>query len=193
MRRIVTQFNKFLTALFCLSLPVLAQQAATHREIVVSIPDRKLALLEDGELLAIYPVAVGAHNSPSPTGDFTIVNRLENPAYYHPGVVVEPGEDNPLGTRWMGLSEKGFGIHGTNMPWTIGQAASHGCIRMDRNDLEELFAMVQVGDTVHILAQPDDDTAAIFTEPDDEDDDQAIASTDATDQPTQSAAEPATR
>jgi lipoprotein-anchoring transpeptidase ErfK/SrfK len=193
MRQIVTQCSKFIAALFCLSLPVVAQQAVIHREIVVSIPDRRLALLENGEVLRVYAVAVGAHSSPSPTGDFSIVNRLENPTYYHPGEVVEPGDDNPLGTRWMGLSQKGFGIHGTNMPWTIGQAASHGCIRMDRDDLEELFAMVHVGDTVHIVPRPDEQTAAIFAAPEDQAEEETTAATATTDRSPQSAAEPATR
>lgn len=193
MRRIVTQFNQLLI-LFLLALPVLAQQPSTQREIVVSIPDRKLALIENGEVLRVYPVAVGASVSPSPTGEFTIVNRLENPTYYHPGIVVEPGDDNPLGTRWMGLSLKGFGIHGTNMPWTIGQAASHGCIRMDRDDLEELFSLVRVGDPVRIVRDPDAETAGLFTEEVDQTEEDLLLATVSTDDPsTQPANEAATR
>ena len=193
MRRIVTQFNQLLI-LFLLALPVLAQQPSTQREIVVSIPDRKLALIENGEVLRVYPVAVGASVSPSPTGEFTIVNRLDNPTYYHPGIVVEPGDDNPLGTRWMGLSLKGFGIHGTNMPWTIGQAASHGCIRMDRDDLEELFSLVRVGDPVRIVRDPDAETAGLFTEEVDQTEEDILLATVSTDDPsTQPANEAATR
>ena len=71
-------------------------------------------------------VAVGAAVSPSPTGAFKIVNRIPRPTYYHPGKVIGPGKSNPLGTRWLGLSIKGFGIHGTNVPRSIGRAASHG-------------------------------------------------------------------
>src|SRR5205085_10853508 len=117
-----------------------------------------------------YQVAVGAEVSRSPEGDFTVVNRLENPTYYAPGKIIGPGKENPLGTRWMGLSTKGFGIHGTNVPNSIGKAASHGCIRMRQHDLEELFAMVQVGDQVMFrdvqltalltpLTQPNDEPA----------------------------------
>jgi lipoprotein-anchoring transpeptidase ErfK/SrfK len=192
MRRIVTQFNQTLM-LFLLAIPVLAQQLSTKREIVVSIPDRKLALIEDGEVLRVYPVAVGASISPSPTGEFTIVNRLENPTYYHPGIVVEPGDDNPLGTRWMGLSLKGFGIHGTNMPWTIGQAASHGCIRMDRDDLEELFSLVRVGDQVRIVRDPDAETAALFSDDPDQSEEDILLATVSVDASTQPADEAATR
>jgi hypothetical protein len=91
---------------------------------------------------------VGAEVSRSPEGDFTVINRLENPTYYRPGKVIGPGKENPLGTRWMGLSKKGYGIHGTNEPASIGKAASHGCIRMRQRDLEELFTMVHMGDKV---------------------------------------------
>jgi lipoprotein-anchoring transpeptidase ErfK/SrfK len=132
-----------------------AQQSAPQtvaskgqRQIVVSLPDKQLALLEDGKVLKTYKVAVGAEVSRSPEGDFTVINRLENPGYYKPGKVIGPGKDNPLGTRWMGLSKKGYGIHGTNEPGSIGKAASHGCIRMRQRDLEELFKMVSVGDKV---------------------------------------------
>ena len=106
--------------------------------------------LEDGKVLKTYKVAVGADVSRSPEGDFTVVNRIENPTYYAPGKVIGPGKENPIGTRWMGLSKKGYGIHGTNVPSSIGKAASHGCIRMRKHDLEELFAMVQVGDKVEL-------------------------------------------
>ena len=123
------------------------------RLIVVSIPDRKLALIEDGEVVRVYPVAVGARVSESPNGEFTIVNRITNPTYYHPGKVIGPGPENPIGTRWIGLSQPHYGIHGTNEPQSIGKAASHGCIRMARRDLEELFTLVRVGDTVEIVGE----------------------------------------
>src|SRR3954468_1157532 len=128
--------------------PIASQRTAGQRQIVVSLPDKQLALLEDGKVLKSYKIAVGAEVSRSPEGEFTVINRLENPTYYAPGKVIAPGKENPLGTRWMGLSKKGFGIHGTNMPSSIGKAASHGCIRMRQRDLEELFKMVSVGDKV---------------------------------------------
>lgn len=139
-----------------------AQAQQAKREIVVSIPDRKLALLEDGEVVKVYPVAVGKASTPSPTGDFAIVNRLTSPTYYHKGQVIPPGAANPLGTRWIGLNQKGYGIHGTNAPRSIGKAASHGCIRMAKADLEELFTMVRPGDMVSIRSERDERTAQIF-------------------------------
>jgi len=135
---------------------------ADTRQIVVSVPDRKLALIQNGEVKKIYSVAVGKDTTPSPTGSFTIVNRLTNPTYYHKGQVIPQGPQNPIGTRWIGLSQKGYGIHGTNAPHSIGKAASHGCIRMGRRDLEELFELVRPGDVVDIRAERDTQTAAIF-------------------------------
>ncbi len=134
-----------------------------HREVIVSLQDRRMAVMEEGHVVKLYVVAVGASISPSPEGDFGIVNRVENPTYYHPGKVIGPGTQNPLGTRWMGLSKTGFGIHGTNQPESIGKAASHGCIRMKQQDLEELFAMLRVGDQVHIHGQRDAQVVTIFS------------------------------
>jgi L,D-transpeptidase catalytic domain len=132
------------------------------RRIVVSIPDRKLALLEDGRVVKIYDVAVGAQVSPSPSGEFQIAQRLSNPTYYKPGVVIGPGPGNPLGTRWMGLNVKGFGIHGTNRPSSVGKNASHGCIRLKNSDVEDLFARVRVGDRVSLLAERTEEVAQLF-------------------------------
>src|SRR5690349_9213668 len=73
--------------------------APVTRRIVVSIPDRKLALLENDQVVSLYPVAVGAAASPSPVGTFTIVSRVSNPTYYRPGKIIEPGSANPVGTR----------------------------------------------------------------------------------------------
>ena len=129
---------------------------------VVSIPDRKLALMEENRVVKIYDVAVGAPASPSPSGEFQITERLENPAYYSPGVVIEPGAGNPLGTRWMGLNIKGFGIHGTNSPDSIGHNASHGCIRLRNREVEELFVRLRVGDRVSVIAERSDEVAQIF-------------------------------
>ena len=135
---------------------------ATVHFVLVSIPDRKLALIENGKVIRIYRVAVGKSSTPSPTGSFRIVNRVSNPTYYHKGNVIAAGKGNPVGTRWMGLSAKGYGIHGTNQPSSIGKAASTGCIRMGQSDLEELFERVSVGDAVEIRAERDEQAAKIF-------------------------------
>jgi len=138
------------------------ESTRVQRNVLVSIPDRKLAVLEDGKVIRTFPVAVGAVVSPSPVGKFEIINRITNPTYYHEGVVVPPGANNPVGPRWVGLSQKGYGIHGTNAPRSIGKAASHGCIRLNNNDIKEFFLLVEVGDTVEIRAERDEQIAQIF-------------------------------
>jgi len=137
-------------------------QQKVERRLVVSIPDHKLAVVENGTVVKTYSVATGAPESPSPTGTFRIVNRLVDPTYYAPGKVIGPGAANPLGNRWLGLDLKGFGLHGTNQPKSIGKSASHGCIRIGRRDLEELFVRVRVGDVVEIHGERDETVAAIF-------------------------------
>jgi lipoprotein-anchoring transpeptidase ErfK/SrfK len=138
------------------------RQSAGPRRIVVSIPDRKLAILESGKVIRIYPTAVGAPASPSPAGKYTIVTRLTEPTWYGKGKIVGPGKNNPLGTRWLGLSVAGYGIHGTNVPASIGHNASHGCIRMRNRDVEELFEMVSVGDAVELHGERTAELDEIF-------------------------------
>jgi len=132
------------------------------RRIVVSIPDRKAALVEQHSVVRVYPVAVGAPGSPTPTGEFKIVTRIPHPTYYAPGVVLGPGKRNPLGTRWLGLNRKGYGIHGTNVPRSIGRRASHGCVRMRNRDVEELFAKVAEGDVVELHGERNARVKEIF-------------------------------
>ena len=135
---------------------------AVVRRIVVSIPDRKLAVVENNEVVQLFAVAVGAAVSPSPTGTFTIVNRVANPTYYHSGTVIAPGPRNPIGTRWIGLSQKGYGIHGTDQPSSIGYAKSHGCIRLRNQDVERLFERVRPGDVVELHAERTPETDHLF-------------------------------
>jgi len=142
-----------------------APEVQTGRVIVVSIQDRKLALVEDGQVKKVYTVAVGKPSTPSPEGTFTIARRVVNPIYHHGDRTVAPGPKNPVGSRWMGLSKAGYGIHGTNEPNSIGKAASHGCIRMAKADVEEFYELVAVGDQVEIVDKPDQQTARFFAPP----------------------------
>jgi len=139
-----------------------ASAAHSRRVVVVSIPDRKLAVVADGSVIVTFSVAVGAVTSPSPTGSFQIVSRVAHPTYYRPGMVIPSGKDNPVGTRWLGISQKGYGIHGTNAPKSVGHAASHGCIRLRNRDMEQLFTMLRVGDVVEIRGERDEQIAQIF-------------------------------
>jgi lipoprotein-anchoring transpeptidase ErfK/SrfK len=136
---------------------------AIVRRVVVSIPDRKLAVVENNVVVQVFAVAVGAPNTPSPTGTFTIVNRVVNPTYYHPGTVIASGPQNPVGTRWIGLNQKGYGIHGTDQPSSIGYAQSHGCIRLRNADVERLFERVRPGDVVELHGERTPELNQLFT------------------------------
>ena len=156
-----TQIAMFALAIVATSRSGLAAEreaavpmAPVARRVVISLPDRQLAVIENDRVVRLYPVAVGAVKSPTPRGTFTIVNRISNPTYYRRGNVIGPGVSNPLGTRWLGLSVKGYGIHGTDEPRSIGHARSHGCVRMHNRDVEELFALVRTGDIVELHDEP---------------------------------------
>jgi len=131
--------------------------ARTAGKIVVIEHLFKLNLYLDGKLFKQYPVAVGQSAYPTPTGEFVITEKVENPTWTPPNSpwaagleAIPPGVNNPLGTRWIGTSASLVGIHGTNEDWTIGTAASHGCIRMHISDVEALYPHVTVGMPVEI-------------------------------------------
>ena len=139
-----------------------AEGGQRDRMVLVSLVDRKLAVIDNGVVIATFQVAVGAKVSPSPSGEFTVVSRVTNPTYYHRGTVIPSGQNNPVGTRWVGLNLKGYGIHGTNAPGSIGHAASHGCIRLRNRDMERLFTMLRIGDVVQIHGERDEQVAQVF-------------------------------
>jgi lipoprotein-anchoring transpeptidase ErfK/SrfK len=154
----MTQTERYLirvavTAMIVTAEALSEERRISGRRIVVNIPDRRLMLIEGGEVVKTYAVAVGTPATPTPSGTFQVVTRVTNPAWYRPGKVVPPGPSNRLGPRWIGLSRKGYGIHGTDSPRSIGRAKSHGCVRMRNADVEELFELVQVGDVVELQTE----------------------------------------
>lgn len=105
-----------------------------------------------------FPIAVGQPAYPTPTGRYQIITMQKNPTWFPPNSPwaaglgpIPPGVSNPLGTRWMGTSAPGIGIHGTPIPGSIGTAASHGCIRMRIPDAEYIYGHVHVGTPVIIV------------------------------------------
>jgi lipoprotein-anchoring transpeptidase ErfK/SrfK len=106
-----------------------------------------------------FTVATGQKVYPTPLGKFQIVSMWKNPWWTPPASPwaagekpVPPGPGNPLGTRWMGISSPGVGIHGTPDAASLGYSASHGCIRMAIPQAEWLFDHVAVGTPVYIVA-----------------------------------------
>jgi lipoprotein-anchoring transpeptidase ErfK/SrfK len=126
--------------------------------VVIDRSANRLALHTAARKRTVLPVATGQPSYPTPLGEFRIVSKQLNPWWYPPDSEwarglspVPPGPGNPLGTRWMGLSAPGVGIHGTPDAASIGYSASHGCIRMQIPDAEWLFERVSIGTTVFIV------------------------------------------
>ncbi len=128
--------------------------------IVIHRGINRLYLYNGTRLARVFPVATGQAQWPTPLGHFEIVVKQKNPWWFPPtqdswaagAQPVPPGPGNPLGTRWMGLSAPGVGIHGTDEPWSIGHSESHGCIRMQVPSAEWLFNRVRIGTPVFIIS-----------------------------------------
>lgn len=123
---------------------------ATYK-ILVDKSQNLLMLLADDDVLKVYRVSTGENNC-TPTGTFKIVNKIVDPVWYTQKAVV-PAEspDNILGSRWLGLSAPGYGIHGTTESETIGRQATKGCVRMTNSDVEEVYIIVPAGTEVTIV------------------------------------------
>jgi lipoprotein-anchoring transpeptidase ErfK/SrfK len=147
-----------------LTLPVKRVAAKTTRTgfgaVIVIHRGRNLLRLYHGDRpWRAFAVATGRSAYPTPLGRFEIVVKWRNPWWYPPSSdwargldPVPPGPGNPLGTRWLGLSAPGIGIHGTPDDASIGYSASHGCIRMHVPQAEWLFEHVDIGTTVFVVA-----------------------------------------
>jgi lipoprotein-anchoring transpeptidase ErfK/SrfK len=125
--------------------------------VVIRRGVNELRYYRGAQLLRKFGVATGQSVYPTPTGTFSIVDMQLNPWWRPPDSAwargkqpIPPGPGNPLGTRWMGLSAPGVGIHGTPDDASIGYSASHGCIRMHIPDAEWLFHHVKLGTPVVI-------------------------------------------
>lgn len=133
-------------------------QASYSSIIVIRRGSHTLSLYRRTAFVRRLGVAVGQPVFPTPIGRFSVVIKARNPWWNPPDSAwaeglepVPPGPGNPLGTRWMGLSAPGVGIHGTPDAASIGYSASHGCIRMRIPDAEWLFGRVSVGTPVFIV------------------------------------------
>lgn len=123
--------------------------------LVVDLSDRKVNIYQDNQLKASYPVAVGQEGWQTPTGSFQVLQMQKNPVWRHPitNQIVPPGLNNPLGVRWIGFwwdERHSIGFHGTNQKEGVGQAISHGCLRMRNQDIEALYELVTIGTSVTI-------------------------------------------
>ncbi|MFB2892265.1 L,D-transpeptidase [Aerosakkonemataceae cyanobacterium BLCC-F50] len=119
----------------------------------IKLQERRVYVYRDNQVKTSFPVAIGKPGWETPTGKFQIIQMVKDPAWQHPwnGKVFPPGPNNPLGVRWIGFWTDGkntIGFHGTPNERVMGQAVSHGCVRMRNRDVVALFELVQVGTTV---------------------------------------------
>ena len=152
------------------SKPSLAPPVVTS--LVLDRRHRLLTVFENGQERRRFPVAVGMPGWETPVGRFQVLEKTVNPIWEHPekGTHTPSGPANPLGSRWIGfyqdcrgrrgwdgqqmLDVKGCvvaGFHGTPNRWTVGQAVSHGCVRLFDEDVRELFDLVTIGTPVTVL------------------------------------------
>ncbi|BAQ64767.1 L,D-transpeptidase [Geminocystis sp. NIES-3709] len=125
-------------------------------KVVLRLGAKQVQVYEQDQLVASYPVAVGKKGWETPQGQFQIIQMIENPSWENPwtGKISPPGPNNPLGERWIGFwsDDKNFiGFHGTSGEHLIGQAVSHGCVRMKNSDIKELFKLVSLGIPVTVV------------------------------------------
>ena len=147
--------------------------AVEPRGIVLNIGTRRLYYFPppvEGEMPRVltYPIGIGRIGWETPVGGTTVVSKARDPHWWPPASVrrehaemgnplpqvVEPGPDNPLGTRVLKLDMPGYLIHGTNQPYGVGMRVSHGCVRLYPENIESLYELIEVGETVTIVNEP---------------------------------------
>jgi L,D-transpeptidase ErfK/SrfK len=122
-----------------IEIPGLQDPTSIPFTIRVSLGQRRLTLVNNGRIVKTFPIAVGKMLTLTPLGEYVIVNR-------------EPNPGGPYGVMWLSLSRRGYGIHGTNNPSSIGKAVSAGCIRMHNHDVLDLASRVPNG--TRVVIQP---------------------------------------
>lgn len=131
-------------------------EVAPHNtNLIIKLSDRRVYLYRNNILLASYPIAIGKAGWETPVGNYKVIEMQRDPAWQHPwtGKIIPPGAENPLGARWIGFWTDGknfIGFHGTPQEKLIGQAVSHGCVRMRNKDILSLYAQVDVGTPVTV-------------------------------------------
>lgn len=145
----------------------LIPDAAVPGQVVVNVPQRMVFIRSETEVVA-YPIAVGRSTWQTPLGSFTVIRKQQDPAWHPPDSIraesaraghtlprmVPAGPDNPLGRFWIGLSLASIGLHGTPVQSSIYQSATHGCLRLQRNPIEDLYARVSLGTRGQIIYEP---------------------------------------
>ena len=132
-----------------------SQLPKSSAKLIIALSDRQVQIYREQQFVTSYPIAIGQAGWETPLGSFYVVEMQRDPKWQHPitGEVIPPGSANPLGKRWIGFLADGrahIGFHGTNQEELIGQAVSHGCIRMRNRDVIAMYDQVTLGTPVEV-------------------------------------------
>jgi L,D-transpeptidase ErfK/SrfK len=132
--------------------------------LVINVPEMRLYDFTVGPEPEVFAIAIGDAFDPTLVGEFRVGTKRTNPTWFVPKSILEerpgqppvvpPGPDNPLGSRWMTIGATTYGIHGTNVRWSIGRQATHGCIRLYEDEIERLYERIPTGTRLQLLYQP---------------------------------------
>lgn len=132
-------------------------EATLKREtkLVLDLSDRQVSVYRRQQRVTSYPVAIGQTGWETPSGSFRVLEMQRDPKWQHPitGEVIPASPANPLGKRWIGFLQEGraqIGFHGTNQEELIGQAVSHGCVRMRNRDVVALYEQISLGTSIEV-------------------------------------------
>jgi L,D-transpeptidase ErfK/SrfK len=139
--------------------------ASTRSELVVNVAELRLYRFRQkagATTVETFPVGIGDLDWPTPTGEFRIHTKVRHPTWVIPAslrakygrAVIPPGPDNPLGDYWMRLGGTSYGIHGTDLPWSVGRLVTHGCIRLYPEDIAYLFHSLVLPAEVRLIYEP---------------------------------------
>lgn len=133
-----------------------APDPLTKMRLVIKLGERRVYVYHENQVKQSFPVAIGRDGWETPVGLHRVIQMQHDPIWQHPftGELVPPGSANPLGARWIGFWTDGtnyIGFHGTPNEETVGQPASHGCVRMYNQDVIKLFEMVRIGTPVEVV------------------------------------------
>jgi L,D-transpeptidase ErfK/SrfK len=131
--------------------------------LVINVPEMRLYDFTVTPM-ELFAAAIGDEADPSLIGEYKVGAKRTDPAWNVPKsiraekpelpAVVPPGPDNPLGSRWMTIGNTSYGIHGTNVRWSIGRMATHGCVRLYEDEIQRLFARTRTGTRLQFVYQP---------------------------------------
>ncbi len=135
--------------------PAIALLPVSTFNLVVDLSDRRVYLYQGKAFKKSFPVAIGKEGWETPLGSFKVFQKYQNPVWQHPitGEAIPPGDRNPLGKWWLGFYDHGkllIGFHGTPDESLLGEAVSHGCLRMKNADIEALAKQIELGTPVSV-------------------------------------------